>query len=130
VPYSIVKRKGPRPWKIIKKDTGKVVGSSVSRAKAKASIKALYLLISFNKYIADKRGGPMSKDVVNHPSHYTSGGIETIDIMASKLSPDEFKGYLKGNVIKYITRAGKKKNELEDLRKCAWYLNRLIEEFK
>lgn len=42
MPYVIRKGKGARPWKVIKKDTGKVVGSSVSKAKAKASIRARY----------------------------------------------------------------------------------------
>lgn len=42
MPYKIVKRSGARPWKIIKKDTGKVVGSSTSKAKAQASIRARY----------------------------------------------------------------------------------------
>lgn len=42
MPYKIVKRSGERPWKIIKKDTGKVVGSSTSKAKAKASVRARY----------------------------------------------------------------------------------------
>jgi len=66
-------------------------------------------------------------DIVNHPPHYTAGGIETIDIMQAKLSKEEFIGYLKGCVMKYILRAGKKTETLEDLKKCQWYLNKLIE---
>lgn len=42
MPYSIIKRGGERPYKIIKKDTGKQVGSSTSKAKAEASIRARY----------------------------------------------------------------------------------------
>ena len=42
MPYRIEKRTGERPYKIIKKTTGKVVGSSTSRAKAEASIRARY----------------------------------------------------------------------------------------
>ena len=67
-------------------------------------------------------------DLINHPTHYCEGGIETIDIMKAKMTLAEFFGYLKGNVIKYITRVGLKINELEDLKKCQWYLNKLIVE--
>jgi hypothetical protein len=65
-------------------------------------------------------------DPVNSPSHYTSGGIETIDYMQAKLTPDEFIGYLKGNVIKYTSRAGKKIDMKEDYAKAQWYMNRLL----
>lgn len=70
----------------------------------------------------------MNHDPVNHPDHYMDGGIETIDYIKAKLSRDSFKGYLQGNALKYLSRAGKKGNEAEDLKKCRWYLNRLIEE--
>ena len=64
---------------------------------------------------------PIKADSVNHPAHYKVGGIETIDfIEAKQLS------YHLGNVIKYITRADHKGNELEDLHKARWYLNREI----
>lgn len=60
-------------------------------------------------------------DVVNHPSHYTTGGVETIDfIEAKKLN------YNLGNAIKYITRADHKGNRLQDLQKAKWYLEREI----
>ena len=42
MPYSIQKRTGPRPWKIIKKSTQEVVGTSTSKAKAEASVRARY----------------------------------------------------------------------------------------
>lgn len=64
-------------------------------------------------------------DVVNHPSHYTSGKIEVISIMEDQLTDEEYRGYIKGQVIKYVTRE-RHKNGLEDLKKAAWYLNRLI----
>ncbi len=63
-------------------------------------------------------------DPIN-PEHYTAGGIETIDILKAKLTPEEFRGFLLGNVIKYVTRA-RHKNGDEDLRKAKWYLERLI----
>jgi hypothetical protein len=42
MPYKIVKRTGAKPWKIVNKDTGKVVGSSTSKEKAQASVRARY----------------------------------------------------------------------------------------
>lgn len=65
-------------------------------------------------------------DNVNSPDHYTAGGIETIDIIKAKLTPEEFAGYCKGNVIKYVTRANLK-GGLEDLKKAGVYLDWLIE---
>ena len=69
-------------------------------------------------------------DAVNHPSHYTQGGIECIDAMKASMSDEAFKGLLKGNVIKYIWRYEKKVNPLEDLKKAKWYLERLIKELE
>ena len=65
-------------------------------------------------------------DNVNHPQHYTQGGIETIDYIKAKLTTEQFKGYLKGNIIKYISRF-EYKNSIEDLQKAKWYLSKLIE---
>jgi hypothetical protein len=60
-------------------------------------------------------------DPVNNPTHYTVGGIETIDFIEAKKL-----GYNLGNVVKYITRADHKSNKLQDLRKAQWYLEREI----
>lgn len=65
-------------------------------------------------------------DKVNRPSHYTSGGIETIDFIRAKLTDEQWEGYLVGNIMKYISRY-RHKNGVEDLKKAQWYLNRLIE---
>lgn len=67
----------------------------------------------------------MANDPVNSPSHYTAGGIETIDYMKAKMSPEQFQGYLIGNVLKYASRF-QYKNGVEDLKKAQWYLNKLI----
>jgi hypothetical protein len=67
-------------------------------------------------------------DPINHPDHYKTGGIETIDYMKAKLTKEEFTGYLKGNVIKYISRAKYKGKNTEDLKKAEWYLLKLIQE--
>ena len=61
-------------------------------------------------------------DPVNHPPHYTKGGIETIDFIEAKDL-----NYRLGNVIKYVSRAGKKDSDpIQDLEKAAWYLQREI----
>lgn len=65
-------------------------------------------------------------DAVNHPSHYTSGGIETIDYMEAKSTVEEFCGHLRLTAIKYLSRAGLKDDEVQDYEKAAWYLDRLI----
>jgi hypothetical protein len=67
-------------------------------------------------------------DVINSPAHYKVGNIETIDFIQAKLTPEEFKGYLKGNVLKYASRAWHKGNPVEDSGKLAWYANRLAEQ--
>lgn len=64
-------------------------------------------------------------EMVNHPQHYNSGKIEVIKIMEDQLNPEEYRGYIKGQVLKYITRE-RHKNGLEDLKKAYWYLGRLI----
>ena len=63
-------------------------------------------------------------DKVNHPPHYRTGGIETIDFIEAKDL-----NYRLGNVVKYVSRAGRKldSNPVEDLEKAAWYLNRELE---
>tara|TARA_R100001594_G_scaffold142765_4_gene190006 strand:+ start:1521 stop:1742 length:222 start_codon:yes stop_codon:yes gene_type:complete len=66
-------------------------------------------------------------DMVNSPDHYTNGGIETIDFIEAKLTSYGFKAYLRGNIIKYLSRAGSKGDGLEDLKKAQWYLNKLVE---
>ena len=64
-------------------------------------------------------------DNVNHPEHYTSGGIECIDAIRASLGDKEFADYCKGNIIKYIWRY-RHKNGVEDLRKAQVYLNWMI----
>lgn len=64
-------------------------------------------------------------DPVTSPSHYTSGSIECIEAIEASMSHEAFKGFLKGNCIKYLYRY-ENKNKVEDLRKCKWYLERLI----
>lgn len=59
------------------------------------------------------------KDSIN-PDHYKQGGIECIDYLRAKLTPEEFRGFLKGNAIKYLSRA-EQKGGAEDYAKASWY---------
>lgn len=68
----------------------------------------------------------LQPDNVNHPSHYTNGGVECIEAIESQLTDEEFRGYLRGNCAKYLWRCNLKGNPVEDLKKCKWYLERLI----
>ena len=68
-------------------------------------------------------------DIIASPAHYNMNGRETIDIIWDCMSEAEFEGYLKGNILKYLTRY-KYKYELspeQDLKKARWYLDKLIE---
>lgn len=68
-------------------------------------------------------------DAVNHPKHYKLfPGQEAIDIIQAALTPEEFRGYLKGNALKYRLRAGNKDDLQQDIDKAEWYRSRLISE--
>ena len=70
-----------------------------------------------------EKQGNGKPDLINHPPHYKSGGMEAIDVIeAFDL------GFCLGNTVKYVLRAGRKdgESELKDLRKAQWYLNREI----
>ncbi len=67
-------------------------------------------------------------DAVNHPGHYTAGGIECIEALKAALTPEEFRGFLKGNAMKYLWRSNLKGAPLEDVRKAGWYRDRLEKE--
>lgn len=69
-------------------------------------------------------------DLVNHPPHYTSGGIETIDYMEAKSTPEEFKGHLRLTALKYLSRVGMKDDILQEYEKAEWYTKKLIETIK
>jgi hypothetical protein len=83
----------------------RLIGSTVARPKARLA----------------RAEDFVKPDLINHPPHYTQGGVETIDFIEAKKL-----GYNLGNVIKYITRADHKGSRIEDLRKAKWYLEREI----
>lgn len=78
---------------------------------------------------AAKRSEDVKPDPVNHPAHYTSGGIECIDAIQAAFGAEVVKGFCLCNAFKYLWRH-RNKNGVEDLKKACWYLNRLIREME
>ena len=65
-------------------------------------------------------------DMVNEPPHYKSGGMEAIDVIDSFFHDN----FHLASAFKYLARAGKKGDYVEDLRKSIWYINREVERHK
>ena len=77
-----------------------------------------------------KHNNKSNNDNVNHPSHYTQGSIECIDaIKAATVGLTGIEAVCTGNILKYMWR-WKFKNGLEDVKKCRWYIDKLIEEIE
>jgi hypothetical protein len=72
----------------------------------------------------------MKHDLVDRPKHYNQGGVECLDAIEAALTPEEFKGYCKGNIIKYVWRENFKDQNIQDLKKSNFYLNRLIDKLE
>lgn len=71
------------------------------------------------------------KEMVNHPQHYNGDSqYECIKVLKAWMSEDEYRGFLRGNAIKYICRLGKKDEAVQELKKAAWYIDKLIESFE
>ena len=71
------------------------------------------------------------KEAVNHPLHY--GGdtpYECIKVLKAWVSDEEYRGFLRCNAIKYLCRTGKKDETVQELKKAAWYINKLIESYE
>ena len=86
--------------------------------------KRLEEIVEFQKQFRENKHETVSKEKVNHPTHYNTGKIEVIDFIE-----DQKLGFKAGNVVKYVCR-NKHKNGLEDLKKARWYLDRLIEKME
>lgn len=80
-------------------------------------------IITYNE--VQQMGAQEAFDSVNRPSHYASGDIECIDAIRAQMSREEYQGYLRGNVVKYVWR-WRDKGGVESLRKARWYLDKLI----
>ena len=82
-------------------------------------------VVTLSGIMPDHRILSSDVDMVNHPPHYTSDGIECIQAIEAQLTKEEYRGYLKGNVAKYLWRE-KHKGGTESLKKAQWYLSQLI----
>tara|TARA_B100001109_G_C18850547_1_gene469047 strand:+ start:362 stop:586 length:225 start_codon:yes stop_codon:yes gene_type:complete len=69
-----------------------------------------------------------TKDNIN-PDHYKAGNIECIDAIEASMTKEAFRGYCKGNILKYVWRY-ENKNLEEDLYKAQWYTKRLIKTYE
>lgn len=68
------------------------------------------------------------KEQVNHPQHYGGDTLyETIKVLANWMPFEQFVGFLRGNSIKYLSRAGKKDAVTQDLEKAIWYAKKELE---
>ena len=94
------------------------------KAKKKAQFKSPRSRLIQEVFQAEKALEVISPpDMVNHPPHYKAGGIETIDFIEAKDL-----NYRLGNVVKYVSRAGKKSSDpVQDLEKAMFYLKREID---
>ena len=68
-------------------------------------------------------------DLVNKPPHYNKGGVEAIDYIKQQLGKG-FPAYLEGSAIKYIHRYKYKDQNIQDLQKAKWYIEKLIEYYE
>ena len=80
---------------------------------------------ALNSYAAEAE--KEAEDMVTAPRHYNTGNIECIDAIEESMSSIAFKGYLKGNCMKYLWRYDYKGKQVEDLKKAGWYLQKLTE---
>lgn len=81
--------------------------------------------VPINYFIGDWADEELSITDPINPDHY-KGDVECIDAIKASMSPEAFKGYLKGNIMKYTWRD--KENKKEDLDKAKWYINKLKEQ--
>jgi len=93
-----------------------------------ANANGLYDDYTFDDALAEEDFSDVldTDDKVHSPSHYNTGSIECIEAIEEALTPEEMRGYFKGNCLKYLWRE-RYKNRVEDLEKAYWYLGRLID---
>jgi hypothetical protein len=122
------KREQPYPgesWRLASGDDCKDARCEMWSVQGEKWVPRLYPLTQFSH--RDSYRIPIDApqpDLVNAPPHYRQGDIECIDAIRSALTDEEFRGYVKGNAMKYLWRE-KHKGGDEDLKKAAWYLSRI-----
>lgn len=123
-------KKDPRIFLVTAEEFGIVAGADLSDKGLHRVRHIGQVLDEMEKAgIQVKRPRDLNKvdDPVNHPVHYQSeGGIECIDAIRAALGRDGFIAFLKGQVVKYTWRAGKKGDQAIDAEKAQWYQNKLV----
>lgn len=73
---------------------------------------------------------PIDDTMVNHPPHYMAGKVECIDALeAATTGLHGIEAVCTANAIKYLWRQSRK-NSIEDLKKCIWYVQYLIDYYE
>tara|TARA_R100000544_G_C2201229_1_gene46828 strand:- start:78 stop:488 length:411 start_codon:yes stop_codon:yes gene_type:complete len=91
---------------------------------------AKLLLDKYGSMTCDKQEAEeVKEDLVNNPKHYMlfADGTESFDVIRKALTPEEYIGGLKFNILKYRLRMGKKKGAVDCLKKAQWYEDKLVE---
>ena len=99
------------------------------RSRKKLALGHRDCLVGYRR-IRARMGESAVSDEVNSPGHYTVGGIEAIDVIQAKLTPEEFRGYCKGSVLHYLMRSNWKDEHDQDCKKAEWYAKRLAAAIK
>lgn len=107
-----------------------VVATEEEKAKQYGKIEANPVVDeapTIGESVTEVKSMKMMNDAVHHPSHYTLPGltVESVDVIRAVLTPEEFKGWCKGNALKYSLRAGRKDpaKEVQDLAKAGVFLS-------
>tara|TARA_R110002051_G_scaffold107370_1_gene180269 strand:+ start:12 stop:431 length:420 start_codon:yes stop_codon:yes gene_type:complete len=85
------------------------------------------LLHKYRGAVCDKQEKAVKEDLVNNPKHYMlfADGMESFDVIRKTLTLEEYIGFLKGNILKYRLRAGKKGDASICIAKSDWYADKL-----
>lgn len=110
------------------------IADKVGLSKSLTALSARHALVEFTHEIIAERDKAIFKeeekrnptDMVNSPPHYNAGSVECIEAIRSALTEEEFRGYCKGNALKYVWRELHKGQD-ESLQKAIWYLNKTQE---
>lgn len=84
--------------------------------------------VTFPEKVLSHQSQDPAHDPVKAPNHYTVGGLEVKEILKAKLTPEEYRGYCKGNIIKYLMRAEHKGNPVQDYAKANQYSQWLVDQ--
>ena len=111
-------------YQTVRDKNGIAVGYGLDNGQSSLTDKELKAMTDNEFLDLIEHDKPANNDAINHPAYYTDGKIEVSDFIA-----DKNLNFFRGNVLKYICRAGKKDpdKEIEDLKKAQWYINREIE---